>query len=124
VSVSALDDHNNITWAEQVYSFTVDLSPIDDDLQSLPTQYEITSIYPNPFNPVTSITIGLPETSSLQLNVYNILGQHVSKLADNQYSAGYHNFNLDGFLLSSGLYFVSAEVQGKLSEIRKVVLIK
>ncbi len=123
-SVSAVDERNNETWANQVYSFTIDITSIEDDLVKLPTDYEITSIYPNPFNPATTIAIGLPEPSHLKLNVYNILGQHISTLANNPVTAGYHNFILDGSLLPSGIYFVSANVQGKLSDIKKVVLMK
>ncbi len=123
-TVSARDERNNITWANQVYSFTIDLTSVDEVQPEIPTEYELTSIYPNPFNPSTTITIGMPETSLLQLNVYNILGQHVSTLASNQFTAGYHSFTLDGSSLPSGIYFVSANVKGKLNQIRKVVLMK
>ncbi len=123
-SVLAVDDNDHATWANQVYSFKIDLTSVDEGQKKIPTDYELTSIYPNPFNPSTTITIGLPESSILQLNVYNILGQHIAMLAGNQYTAGYQSFILDGSVLPSGIYFVSATVEGKLSETRKVVLMK
>ncbi len=123
-TISARDVQNNVTWANQVFSFTIDLTSVDDGQPEIPSEYELTSIYPNPFNPSTTITIGLPESSLLQLNVYNILGQYVMMLADNQYTAGYHNFTLDGSFLPSGIYFISATIEGKFNEIRKVVLMK
>ena len=91
---------------------------------NLPDKYSIASIRPNPFNPVTTICIGLPEAGDLNLVVYNIQGREVQKLSDGFVSAGYHNFKFDGTMLSSGMYFVKAEVPGKMSELRKIILIK
>ncbi len=89
-----------------------------------PNQYKISSIYPNPFNPATTVTIGLPHISDLRLSTYNVIGQRIAVLADEIFSAGYHNFSLDGSHLPSGIYFVNAVVPGEMNQIRKVVLMK
>ncbi len=124
-SVKARDEMGNETWANEVFNFTIDINAVNNlNDQNLPDSYELTSIYPNPFNPVTTITIGLPESNFLQVNVFNVLGQQIDVLSDMQHSAGYHSFTLDGSALSSGIYFVRANVPGKLNEIRKVVLMK
>ncbi len=89
-----------------------------------PSEYRIAEIYPNPFNPATSVNISLPEKSLMQLTVTNTIGQQVEILADGSYSAGYHSFTFEGTNLSSGIYFIHAFVPGKMNEIRKVVLMK
>lgn len=80
--------------------------------------------YPNPFNPVTSVRIGLPDASKLQVAVYNTLGRQVAMLADGKFAAGYHNFTFDAHSLASGVYFVRAMAPGKSDQIKRVVLIR
>jgi FG-GAP-like repeat/Secretion system C-terminal sorting domain len=90
----------------------------------LPLSYSIKSIYPNPFNPSTTIEIGLPVPSDLRVSVFNMLGQEVAVLSFGQRTAGYHSFTFDGSDLSSGIYFVRAFVPGEMDEVKKVVLMK
>ncbi len=90
----------------------------------IPSSFVLQSVYPNPFNAIATITVGLPTTSDLSLQVYNALGQEVAKLTSGQHTAGYHSFVFDGHDLSSGIYFIRASVPGKMDEIRKVVLMK
>ncbi|MDP8209048.1 MAG: T9SS type A sorting domain-containing protein [Candidatus Electryonea clarkiae] len=91
---------------------------------NLPLNYSLESIYPNPFNPTTEIRIGLSHSAELRVTAYNILGQKITQLASGKYRAGYHNivFNADEF--SSGIYFIHANVPGKMDEVRKVVLLR
>lgn len=95
-----------------------------DEATALPESYEIRSLYPNPFNPSLSITVALPEAGQLRLTVFNMLGQQVGELVNDRVQAGYRSFTFDGSGLSSGVYFVQASVQGKMNQIRKVVLMK
>ena len=91
---------------------------------ALPMEYSIGRIYPNPFNPTTTIRIGLPQGSELEVFAYNILGQQVAKLADSWHPAGWHNVVFDASHLSSGIYFIKIEAPGKLKALRKVALIR
>ena len=95
-----------------------------DEKDGMPIEYSLAQNYPNPFNPSTTITIGLPESATLTVSVFNMLGQRVAVLGKGHYSAGYHGFVLDGSTLSSGLYFIHAEVPGRFNEVRKAVLMK
>ncbi|MDP8209049.1 MAG: T9SS type A sorting domain-containing protein [Candidatus Electryonea clarkiae] len=95
-----------------------------EESSAIPSEISISPAYPNPFNPNTTIRIGLPQSNELNLSVYNILGQQVSQLATGRYNAGYHNFVFYADEFSSGIYFIRASVPGKLEEIRKVVLLK
>jgi FG-GAP-like repeat/Secretion system C-terminal sorting domain len=87
-------------------------------------EYTSQVVHPNPFNPSTQISLTLPSASLLEVTVYNISGQRVATLANGQFCAGSHSFTFDGSLLSSGIYFVHTVVQGKLSSMQKLVLVK
>jgi len=91
---------------------------------ALPTEYAIIGSYPNPFNPTTTIRIALPEASTLKIIVYNTLGEQVMTLVNGRFAAGYHNIPFDARSLSSGMYFVHARVPGKMSEIKRTVLLR
>jgi len=87
-----------------------------NELQNIPTNYELSQNYPNPFNPVTTIRYGLPSAGITTLKVYNILGKEVITLLDNKsQEAGYHSViwdgsNADGNVVVSGMYFVKIKV--------------
>ncbi len=91
---------------------------------SVPANYIVEKAYPNPFNPVTHISVGLPENAGLNVAVYNVVGQQVATLAYGQYSQGYHTFTFDGKDLASGIYFVRTTVPGKMDNMQKIVLMK
>ncbi len=118
------------------YEPLIDLE-VDRNLSEIPNSYGISSVYPNPFNNITTVTVGLPAESVLRMNVFNILGQQVLTVTNNRYSQGYHTFTIDGTGLSSGVYFVQAMInpvvkanrathsdRGTHSEMRKIVLMK
>ncbi|MGB2869284.1 MAG: T9SS type A sorting domain-containing protein, partial [Bacteroidota bacterium] len=74
----------------------------------LPTEYSLSDNYPNPFNPSTTIRFGLPVRSHVTLDIYNILGQRVAVLADEQLEAGVVEKTWST-TVSSGLYFYRLE---------------
>lgn len=90
----------------------------------IPTEYSIAGTYPNPFNPVMTAVVGLPERGNLTVRVYNLMGRQVAELADGKHREGYHRLQFDASRLSSGVYFIHATVPGKFSQMRKVVLMK
>ncbi|MDP8206026.1 MAG: choice-of-anchor D domain-containing protein [Candidatus Electryonea clarkiae] len=91
---------------------------------NLPSRFEIISIYPNPFNPETSIQVALPQTSELRISVYNVLGEQVAIVARGRYQAGTESFFFDGSNLSSGIYFINAIVPGRMNELKKIILLR
>lgn len=93
-------------------------------IHALPGEFTISAVFPNPFNPSTTITVSLPKTAELNVAVYNLLGREVAELANNRYQAGYHRFVFDGSGLPSGIYFVRATAPGELNQTKRVVLIK
>ncbi|NUO17820.1 VCBS repeat-containing protein, partial [bacterium] len=89
----------------------------------VPLNYELSSNYPNPFNPMTQIRFGLPEAQSVKLTVYDVTGREVARLADGAFGAGFHTVTFDASNLASGLYLYRIEA-GEFVSSRKMILMK
>jgi enterochelin esterase family protein len=89
----------------------------------IPTVYALKQNYPNPFNPTTKIVFEIPKTGEVKLSVYNLLGEEVIKLIDEEKNAGYYEIIFDGSAISSGVYLYKLNSLG-FSEAKKMVLIK
>ncbi|MBC7186784.1 MAG: Ig-like domain-containing protein [Calditrichaeota bacterium] len=94
----------------------------------VPAKYALSQNYPNPFNPVTTIRYELPAAGRVTVKVYNIYGQLVRTLVDEQVAAGYHTLLWDGRdeygqAVSSGVYYYRM-VSGTFVETRKMALLR
>lgn len=90
----------------------------------IPGSYSLEQNYPNPFNPVTSIRFAVPQTSQISLYIYNLNGQIVRKLVDNELVvAGIKEVKMDASNLASGIYFYTM-TSGSYKETKKMMLIK
>jgi hypothetical protein len=95
-----------------------------------PREYSVKQNYPNPFNPLTLIQYEVPVQSRVSIEVYNILGEHVSTLVDEVQNAGRYEAPLSGIQLASGVYYyrfkASDPVTGfiKATDVGKAILIK
>jgi hypothetical protein len=78
---------------------------LDNSVGASPGQINLQQNYPNPFNPSTTIRYGLPHKTTVQLSVFNTLGQQVALLQNGEQEAGYHEVRFNGSGLSSGVYF-------------------
>ncbi len=89
----------------------------------LPDQFVLEQNRPNPFNPLTTITFGLPQAGHITLTVYNITGQRVATLVSRQMEAGYHAVDWDASKVASGIYLYRLTT-GQFSYTKKMVLMK
>lgn len=89
----------------------------------MPNGYKLDQNYPNPFNPTTNIKFQIPKASHVKLTVYNILGQRVATLVDNQLSAGIHMVQFHADKLASGVYFYRLRA-GNFVASKKLLLLK
>lgn len=79
--------------------------------------------YPNPFNPNTTIEFSIPQTTNVNLKIFNLLGQELITLLDEIREVGTYRINFDAKELNSGMYFYTLEAGG-YKETRKMILIK
>lgn len=91
--------------------------------EGLPTEYSLEQNYPNPFNPTTKITFSLPKDGITSLSVYNLLGEKVASLVNEELQSGVHSYSFDASRLSSGIYFYKLD-SDKVSLTKKMILIK
>ncbi|HTX19877.1 MAG TPA: T9SS type A sorting domain-containing protein [Bacteroidota bacterium] len=87
------------------------------------TTFNLSQNYPNPFNPTTDIQFTLPQQSTVELKVYNMLGQEVATLIHGTLSAGMHTVNFDAHSLASGVYIYRLSA-GNFTSVKKMMLLK
>jgi len=104
------------------------IDAIDDNVTLLPTVFSLDQNYPNPFNAKTEIKYALPIDSDVKLEIYNVLGQKVTTLVDEQQAAGYHSLiwdgtNESGQVVASGMYLYKL-VTNEDTFVKKMVMLK
>ncbi len=99
------------------------ITEVNDNFSDLPKEYALAQNFPNPFNPTTLIKFSVPKAGSYHLNLYNILGQKVMTVLNQNLQAGHHSVRLDGSSLSSGFYIYSLEGDG-INLSKKMLLLK
>jgi len=96
---------------------------------AIPKEFAISQNYPNPFNPSTKIDYQIPVDAKVIMEVYNIAGQKVSELVNQEQSAGYYTVDFGVSKLSSGVYIYRIVASDKatgnnFSLIKKMMLLK
>ncbi|MCC6475661.1 T9SS type A sorting domain-containing protein [bacterium] len=95
----------------------------------LPKEYRISKVYPNPFNPSTTIEYEAAGAGPVEFTIHNLLGQVVWSSVETPPSAGRYYFRWNGSsrsgqALPSGLYFLRLSHSGKPSNVHKLMLLK
>ena len=85
--------------------------------------FKLEQNYPNPFNPSTTIKFQIPETGFTSLKVYDVLGNEIITLVNEEKSAGEYQVEFDGSKLTSGIYFYQL-ISDNYIQTRKLVLVK
>lgn len=93
------------------------------DGNGIPNNFELKQNHPNPYNPSTNIRFELPQTSDVQLTIYNTIGQEVSTLLNKKMTAGTHSLTFDASGLPSGVYIYQLKTE-EFSRSRKMLLVK
>lgn len=85
--------------------------------------YNLMQNYPNPFNPVTKISYALPNAATVELKVYNVLGQLITTLVNEEKPAGFYEVDFNAANLPSGVYMYRIQA-GDYVETKKMLLLK
>jgi len=98
------------------------LSDVTDD-KNLPVKFALEQNYPNPFNPNTMISYQLSVSGQVTLKVFDVLGNEVATLVNEDRPAGNYEVNFDASKLSSGVYYYQFRA-GDFVETKKMILLK
>jgi len=117
----------NGLWKSSLSQIT---SVNDNNIGEIPETFSLAQNYPNPFNPSTKIRFSIPsvtlsgvEGSRVQLKVYDVLGNDVATVVNEEKPAGNYEVNFNASQLSSGIYFYKLQA-GSFIQTRKMILIK
>jgi hypothetical protein len=131
----ALVRNTTLDGGSSTSMFMVSSEPlaIDDNLNKIPSEFSLKQNYPNPFNPSTRIKFEIPSTSLVTLKVYDLLGNEITTLVDEEKTAGVYEveFSATGgsasggnaYNLSSGIYFYKLQAEG-FTQTKKFIFLK
>jgi len=114
-----------IKWFNWIYkpNFTVD---VETEVNSIPADYTLYPVYPNPFNPRTNIKFDIANTSFVSVKVYNTLGKEITTLLEKELSPGSYTISWEAKdsndkLLPSGVYLIRFSAKGGADNYTKTI---
>ena len=108
---------------ESITAVGINGESVEVSILVMPTEFNLSPAYPNPFNPVTTLKYSLPSKAQVSIIVYNIQGGEVEVLLNENKDFGYHSTKWNADKYSSGLYFVQM-VAGNYKNTQKIMLVK
>ena len=137
VSMEIHDPFNDNALIENWFSSTISYGdgdtgspgiPFDGTLETeeillSPSNFDLVSLYPNPFNPEVTIQVNVGEPGELNIDIFNLSGRRVKTLANSTIGVGSYSFKWDSSNNPSGMYFFKLTI-GETVMIRKALLLK
>ncbi len=121
---TVLSSDGHVTVASpDTFNFVIDFGTGVGEQTGLPQEFALQQNYPNPFNPSTVIRYQLPVSSVVSLKIYNMLGQEIGVLVDEEQEAGFKSVEWSAANLPSGIYFYKLHA-GSYSAVKKMMLVK
>ncbi len=102
---------------------TISVGASDNSDLFIPSEFSLYNIYPNPFNPITTITYELPEESYVTISVYDLSGRKLTDIVNSTKLAGIYTIQWDAEDYPSGIYFVKM-MTDDYTKTQKVMLVK
>ena len=96
---------------------------VASSIAEIPESFKVHPNYPNPFNPVTTLSFDLPVTEHVKIEIFNTRGQKVAVLADQRFDAGSWDLQFNASFLSSGVYFYKISA-GEEYYVNRMTLLK
>jgi photosystem II stability/assembly factor-like uncharacterized protein len=95
----------------------------EEQIDEIPTEFLLSQNFPNPFNPSTKIQYSVPQSFKVRIKVYDILGNEIETLVNEEKPAGTYELTWNALNLPSGIYFYKIQA-GSFVETRKMILMK
>jgi hypothetical protein len=95
----------------------------DESKLSIPDKFKLEQNYPNPFNPSTTIKYSIPKENFVTIKIYNLLGEEVVTLVNEDKTIGNYEIEFNAASLPSGIYFYRIQA-GDYFETKKMILLK
>ena len=118
---------NGVTSQDEGYLLSLSGSTSIDESQTIPSSFALNQNYPNPFNPSTTIQFQIPNSTLVNLKVYDVLGNEIATLVNEEKPTGNYEVNFDASSvsggLSSGIYFYRLQA-GSFVQTQKMILMK
>jgi hypothetical protein len=115
-------------WASFTPQSNVYIIGIQQISSEVPAKFTLEQNYPNPFNPTTNIKFTLPQAGFTTLQIYNMLGEEITTLVNQDLGIGTYKTDFNATNLSSGVYFYRITVKGsqglEWTESKKMMLVK
>jgi hypothetical protein len=111
------------TWSIQGSLLTITSGTEQVETDVPPTAYALSQNFPNPFNPSTAIQFDIPSEGNATLKVYDIIGQEVAVLVNDNLSAGRYRTTWDASRVASGVYFYRLQAKDFV-QTRKLLLLR
>ncbi len=112
---------DHAVWRRPLSDFG--LTAVNGNFIVIPTEYSLSQNFPNPFNPKTIINYQCPANAHVELKIYDILGQVVETLVDENKNSGSYSVQFDGSNFSSGIYFYKLSA-GNFVDTKRMILTK
>lgn len=122
ISYLEINVNGNLTVDKQVDFNTGTTTDVDYNNSSI-NNFALEQNFPNPFNPETNIKYSINSNQFVSLKVYDVLGNEIADLINEEKSAGVYEVKFNGSELSSGIYFYRLQTGG-LTETKKMILMK
>jgi photosystem II stability/assembly factor-like uncharacterized protein len=99
------------------------ITSVKSSEENIPKEFSLAQNYPNPFNPTTTIKYSVPKSSLVVLKIYDVLGNEIATLVNEEKERGVYTVNFDASQLASGIYLYRLQA-GSFIETKKMILLK
>ncbi|MDX1740894.1 MAG: T9SS type A sorting domain-containing protein, partial [Rhodothermales bacterium] len=114
----------NTSESSPVWSFVIgSVNTNTERGDGIPLAFRLLGNYPNPFNPMTTISYDLPQAADVALAVYDVLGRQIREIVSGARPAGTYEVSFDASGLPSGVYFYRLQA-GDYAETKRMVVVK
>ena len=115
--------HAGNKYSNMIALYTDFATSVDEENNIVPDGFQLMQNYPNPFNPSSRIRYSIPQISYVTLKVFDILGNEIATLVNEEKGPGVYSVSINAVKYASGIYFYKLQA-GSFVETRKMVLLR